>query len=553
MSKYFDAVLTLTNLCILFWLCFFIVEKATTSVYLMPMLYFFGVAAVWVAYQYSKSVIATLFLTLFYIVILPSSESSELTYGGIAAAAMLLFCSTQVYHLAYKHVYWLRVFLMGVFGLVFFEVIYYQVFSVGFDQSAIHAVMQSHSAEGWYFFVSTFNAYNMLSWLFLLLFVFFFLKASKTKATPHFAGWVSLLIILPTLLFLPVSQKIYSGFHSYQHEISMWKKQKLLREQKGLKTFDHRPDSNELHIVVIGESATKRHMSLYGYDKQTTPFLQNKSGLLVFSDFISTHSHTVPSLSEMLTAKRLADTASANEFPSIIEVAANTGYKTFWLSNQRRMGSWDSGVSIMADASNDQYFINHLVGKGSFSKTLDGDLLPVLENVLSQKTEGDSLVFLHLNGSHSVYKVRYPESFAFFDESNEINAYDNSIRYTDWVLNEVYSLSEKYNVSSVSYFSDHGEDVVRDLSHNSSVMTKTMVEIPFIVWFSEKFKADNPQVYLDFKSNVDSAFSADVVFYFLTYMLGVSMTEQESPGIATLSTKNRRVKGGKLSYKELPD
>ena len=45
-----------------------------------------------------------------------------------------------------------------------------------------------------------------------------------------------------------------------------------------------------------------------------------------------------------------------------------------------------------------------------------------------------------------------------------------------------------------TYFSDHSEDVVRFLSHNSGNFTYEMSDIPLIFWFSEEYRRKNHKV-----------------------------------------------------------
>ena len=78
------------------------------------------------------------------------------------------------------------------------------------------------------------------------------------------------------------------------------------------------------------------------------------------------------------------------------------------------------------------------------------------------------LIVVHLFGSHFPYGLRYPTTFAKFSgTSKAIDGYDNSIVYTDYILGEAFGMAEKASVDAVVYFSDHGEDVVSGLVHNS--------------------------------------------------------------------------------------
>jgi len=109
-------------------------------------------------------------------------------------------------------------------------------------------------------------------------------------------------------------------------------------------------------------------------------------------------------------------------------------------------------------------------------------------------------------GSHLGYAERYPPAFEKFTEKPRskyshdkavhlVNAYDNSILYNDYIVKEIIERVRKQNATSyVLYFSDHGDDVYDtwdNAGHNEYLGTNPMYEVPFVVWFSEKYKEDH--------------------------------------------------------------
>ena len=64
----------------------------------------------------------------------------------------------------------------------------------------------------------------------------------------------------------------------------------------------------QTHIFIIGESATRNHMSIYGYPRNTTPVLDSlRDELAVFTNVISSHVQTQASLRVALTAAAAND------------------------------------------------------------------------------------------------------------------------------------------------------------------------------------------------------------------------------------------------------
>ena len=72
-----------------------------------------------------------------------------------------------------------------------------------------------------------------------------------------------------------------------------------------------------------------------------------------------------------------------------------------------------------------------------------------------------------------------------------MNAYDNSILYTDWLINQaIQTLKEvKDRRGCVLYVSDHGESLGENNLYMHgvpmSMAPKEQIEIPFIVWTSD--------------------------------------------------------------------
>ncbi len=88
-------------------------------------------------------------------------------------------------------------------------------------------------------------------------------------------------------------------------------------------------------------------------------------------------------------------------------------------------------------------------------------MIPKLLSVLKERKKSERiLVVLHFYGSHMNFKDRYPETYDRFKGGTsklekEIDAYDNSVLFTDYVLSQALKISSKYNAKFI-YFSDHG-------------------------------------------------------------------------------------------------
>lgn len=239
-----------------------------------------------------------------------------------------------------------------------------------------------------------------------------------------------------------------------------------------------------LVVVVVGESAGRRHWSMYGYGRETNPRLRALGDeMLLFTDVVSPSVGTQDELRAMFTT----DFHSLPVFP----LFSAAGFKTHWLSAQFNQRASHVMIASLIQSCDEHRFL---------SGAYDEDLLPFLAKAADEP--GRHIIFLHLFGSHVRYQDRYPASFAVFPGQSEkdrrLAAYDNSIRYTDHVLAElIETLRQRQEASCLIYFSDHGEDVYDTdpnnyLFRSDALATDAMYEVPFVVWFSPEYRQHNP-------------------------------------------------------------
>ena len=206
------------------------------------------------------------------------------------------------------------------------------------------------------------------------------------------------------------------------------------------------------HIVVIGESSSRDFWSLYGFDKNTTPFMEKVFGKCENCVFVknaySCDKLTEYSLSMALTEANQYNNKKFKTSFSIIDVLNKANVETYWISNQNIWGNEDSSFNSVAKDANWKYFIQP-------RKFSDFDERPIDELVLDplkalRKGDRERVIFIHLMGSHSPYRDRYPGKFEKFKitgkNKNTLNDYLNSIAYTDYVLRKLFKnpISERW-------------------------------------------------------------------------------------------------------------
>ena len=281
-------------------------------------------------------------------------------------------------------------------------------------------------------------------------------------------------------------------------------------------------------IIVIGESASVYHSSLYGYDKETTPLISKRvytDSLVVFDDMISIADATHKAMESVFSFNERGEKFSQTPlFPSVFK---SVGYYTAMYDNQYFKGK---GVTFMSDeALSEQLYDFRNTQKYDF----DGEMI---EDIKDQQI--NALYVIHLWGQHYTYSQRYPKKFERFKsedydsqffsrEKREIMAhYDNATIYNDYVLNEIIKKFEQCNCCVV-YLSDHGEEVFElgdFMGHGCASMRKDIryqIRVPFWIWMSPQYK----QKHLDFAHRIYQAKSrpgiTDDVSHLLLELCGI--------------------------------
>ena len=273
-------------------------------------------------------------------------------------------------------------------------------------------------------------------------------------------------------------------------------------------------------IMVIGESATRNYMKAFNEkNDDTTPWLssvKNSSDFILFPNVYSCAWNTVPALEHALTEANYYNNKEFNKSVSIVDVAKKSGYKTYWFSNQGRVGVHDTPITMVAETSD-------VVEFGGDS-VYDEGLLTHLRKV--NRNEKNFIV-LHIMGSHIDYNNRYPKKYQIWtdpDHSGRVADYKNSLVYTDKFLQEVYEYSKKnLDLKAFVYFSDHGTDPNRTRDPDETRFIG--LRVPLFVYLSPEYQDNHRKVVLGLKGNKEQFFSNDLVY---DLMCGIFDIESEN-------------------------
>lgn len=454
----------------------------------------------------------------------------------------------------HKHLMYIYVIAYILYWLEFYHI---YTFKTELLPASIQIILDSNKFEVKEFAYETFTPTLFLSIIvYLTMIVFSFINTKKYTNCVSPNKTIIMITLLGLLFsiskdfhtyrynkyqFLPY-RVIYTTYNYYKEKLEIIKMRKNHKVPyiSGLhtKNLNNLP---ETYIIVIGESASKKHLKYYGYYRDTTPFSAKYLSPIIFKNVSSPHASTLLSLKDTLTFSSKTNPEGI-KLGSIINIFNQIGFKSFWISNQYSQGKYDNLTSVLAhDATttlflndNKKYFIHHAT-----DSHYDEDLLPFINQALSDKAP-KKIIFIHLAGSHTPYQFRFPKTFDIFQEHNKnsfekgFDDYDNSIRYTDFILSKITkAISKRKEQSFVLYFSDHGDDVrlEKDSCHchttNPKKQTPQMYEIPFILWFNHSYQKNNPQLVKQIKSYTERPFITHHLIHSLPTLAGLSFDLQE--------------------------
>lgn len=259
-------------------------------------------------------------------------------------------------------------------------------------------------------------------------------------------------------------------------------------------------ESKALVVLVIGESARKANFSLYGYKRETNPELR-ESNIIVLKNTMATTTYTTASINSMFS--HTGSTASSYEpLPSYLY---RKGVDVVWRSNnwgapKIKVGTFEKAGELEKSCQLENCKYDEVLLTG------------LLDRVKSSKSDKIFMV-LHTRGSHGpTYYKEYPPRFEVFKPACKtvdlkectnqelINAYDNSIYYTDYFISQTIKRLEQVKDRPVLmiYISDHGESLgEKNLYLHGTpyiIAPNVQKEIPFIIWKSKDFKDDKGYV-----------------------------------------------------------
>ena len=332
-------------------------------------------------------------------------------------------------------------------------------------------------------------------------------------------------------------------------------------------------------VLIIGESYNKHHSQLYGYDMPTTPrqlALQQEGSLVAFSDVVAPWNLTSYVFKNVLSLHAVGDKGEWCDYPLFPEVFRKAGYHVTFITNQ----FLPEANEAVYDFSGGFFLNNPELSKAQFDTRneklyqFDEGVLEEYDRLKQQDTE-HNLVILHLMGSHTMYKERYPQKTRKHLLAPMYNRpdlkhkqkliladYDNSLLYNDSIVAEV---TERFKDKDaiVIYMPDHAEEIFNGSPymygrmHSANIdyrLAREEFEIPFWIWGSPQYRENHPYGWKAIQAAKDRPLMTDRLAHLLLYLGGI-YTKEYREDLNVISPqydeKRPRILKGVTDYNEL--
>jgi glucan phosphoethanolaminetransferase (alkaline phosphatase superfamily) len=322
----------------------------------------------------------------------------------------------------------------------------------------------------------------------------------------------------------------------------------------------------EIYVVIIGESARYGNFSINGYERHTSPQLEKIKNIITYSDVYATSTVTEFALPLLLSSATPLNPEEAFKEKTFADAFRECGFYAGWIANQSGCLPY---IKRIAKDMDETFFISD---ESENYGNYDGLLLPYIDSLLN-KNEQKTFIVIHTLGSHFRYNFRYPKSFERYvpalegianysiisDKDKEliINAYDNSVYYTDFILSEIINkVASQQCISTVLYISDHAENLYDNGSlsvfHGSKIPPKAEVHIPLFIWTSPDYNRIYPHKQKALKANINKKISASNLFYSILDIADISYSgEKPEKSIASDSFKEDSIRYVYTANKEV--
>jgi heptose-I-phosphate ethanolaminephosphotransferase len=498
-----------------------------------------------------------------------NKEDLEITYKEITFFASIIV-SLFLLSVSYRYIKnnKLRLFvvsfslayLTAAFLIVLTDVVYYLIFAYRINFSSFQTILNTDTEEVKGFiklYITTGRILMVL--VFIVSVVWIILKRSwfiHLFSTRSFFVATLLITLFGIIDFGQLAHTFGNGTRNVRYwdivigEYNDYKQfKKKLKEEKEVlslskeyNSFYKKDTLAKTLVLVISESLSKHHMSLYGYSRPTTPNLDTNKSIIKFNDCVTLAPLTIEAVPGLFFNGYLSKQIN------LIALLNKLGYETHWISNQSGWGKRDGTIVLLSQICETATFLDALADddKSNLAIHYDEELLTHFDKLLAAPSQKSRLIVLHLMGCHYDYEKRYPSGRTHFTSvppakmavntkktQSIVNLYDNAVHYHDSVVNEINKIYSKHtrNKNAVLFFlSDHGEELYehRDYAGHGSEQDREVAEIPSFAIVSNDFRKNYPTLEKMMRNRSNTPYSTSNNFYTVLHLLNIHSRKHET-------------------------
>jgi len=294
-----------------------------------------------------------------------------------------------------------------------------------------------------------------------------------------------------------------------------------------------------LLLLVLGETARSGNFSLNGYVRPTNPLLA-KENVVSLRNAWSCGTSTAASVPCMFSSfgREAYDSRPAN-YEGLLDVLQRAGLAVLWIDNQ----SGCKGVcDRVPNVNTVQLQVPGLCDSGEcFDEVMLHGIDERIAALPAERRAKGVVVVMHQMGGHGpAYYKRSPQAVKKFlpectdnalqscSKEGLVNAYDNSIVYTDKLLAssiQWLKAQEARSAPALLYLADHGESLGENNLYLHGmpygIAPEVQKRVPWITWLSPGFEQRSKLTTACLKQQLDAPVSHDNYFHSVLGLMNV--------------------------------
>lgn len=328
-----------------------------------------------------------------------------------------------------------------------------------------------------------------------------------------------------TIYITPPYNFIYQSYNAYNQMCQ----RNFIKEADKMTFGATRPTykEKEAYVVFVGESMRYASLSLTGYHRKTTPLMESLENLVLYSDYYSTSNMTMYSVPQIITRATPESFILNYQEKSIFKPFKECGFKTYTICSGNIL-TYEKHLSQGCDS----LFCLTQSDDGKFASIIDSLSSIYDKTFFVVNCEGSHVPYENFDEAHNVFHPNIKDkNVASTDNNARLNAYDNTILYTDFNIYNIIKAIDKPDMQSAFLMvSDHGEDFSQSDGvgrHGGNCNpNKDEYHVPLIVWYSNAWKINHEQKEKNLKEHKDKPINGDNIFYSVCDMADITISKQ---------------------------